>query len=130
MLRFDVILNASGQPDNPHLDCLKEWRMARYITLSPPWLKNTDTYGIPLGTIKSALDIAFQNVHLVRSKGAGVQWGFFTPSKKGLQQISDLVSRDKIRPIVHKTFKFSELPLAYECQKDGHVRGKIVIENS
>ena len=127
-ISFDVIFNAAGMPGTPHMDTLKEWRMSRYITLSPPLLKNTDEFGIPIGAVKSWLEITTQNVTSISSKGALVQWGFFSPSKTGLKQLTKLVNEGKVKPLVHKTFKFSELPLAYQCQQDGHTRGKIVVE--
>jgi len=102
--------------------------MARYVTISPPLLKNTDTYGIPLGAIKSWVDISSQNFESITSKGALVQWGFFAPSKNGLKQLAKLVATEKVKPLVHNTFKFSDIPKAYQCQQGGHLRGKIVVE--
>ncbi|XP_059483495.1 reticulon-4-interacting protein 1 homolog, mitochondrial-like [Neocloeon triangulifer] len=124
---YDLILNAAGLSGTPHIDNIKEWRLARYVTLSPPLLRNSDEFGVPVGTVKSVLDASMQNLQSLRSKGALVQWGFFAPSQKGLQQLGKLVADGKVKPVVHKKFKFSELPEAFKCQQEGHLRGKIVV---
>ncbi|XP_065347775.1 reticulon-4-interacting protein 1 homolog, mitochondrial-like [Cloeon dipterum] len=125
---YDVILNAAGLPGTPHMDSIKEWKLARYITLSPPLLSNSDSLGVPFGTVKSVLDASAKNFESLKSKGAITQWGFFAPSQTGLKQLMRLVNEGKVKPLVHKKFKFSELPLAYKCQQEGHVRGKIIVE--
>lgn len=95
--RYDIILNTSGQQGTPHLDCLKEWSFARYVTTTSPMLKNTDQYGILAGTAKNALDLLIPNIEGVLKRGATVRWGFFAPSQTGLSQITQLVQAGKVR---------------------------------
>ncbi|KAF4522529.1 hypothetical protein B566_EDAN009976 [Ephemera danica] len=123
---YDIILNASGLQGTPHLDCMKEWSLARYVTITSPLLKNTDQYGLIAGTVKSALDLLMPNIEGVYKRGATVRWGFFVPSQLGLSQITELVQAGKINPVIDQRFSFNELPAAYQRLKDGHVRGKIV----
>lgn len=36
----------------------------------------------------------------------------------------------QIVPCIHKIFSFEDLPEAYKCAAEGHLRGKIVIDMS
>jgi len=57
-----------------------------------------------------------------------VAWGFFSPNPGALHQVTKLVQLEKVKPVVQKTFSFTETQKAYKCLDIGHARGKIVIE--
>lgn len=117
------------------LDCAKfgydkvpsEWRYNKFITLNSPLMNNTDNFGLLGGFAASAKDLLLANFAKC-PQGQSVRWGFFTPSQSGIQFIDKLVKNGKINPVIHKVFKFDELPKAYECLQEGHLRGKIVID--
>lgn len=90
-------MNTSGKAGTPHISCLKEWRLARYVTVSPPLLRNTDQFGLLAGGIKSALDLLTPNLQEMSAKGATVRWAFFVPSKQGLKQVTELTRSGKVR---------------------------------
>ena len=47
-----------------------------------------------------------------------------------MHAISEMVKLEKLRPIIHKTFKLSEIRKAHEEAEKGSMVGKIVIEVS
>ena len=50
-----------------------------------------------------------------------------TPSAESLEQLSELVERGALRPVVQKTYDLSDVPRALADQQDGGSRGKRVI---
>ena len=50
-----------------------------------------------------------------------------TPSAESLQQLSELVGRGELRPVVQRTYDLSEVPKALAHQQAGGSRGKRVI---
>lgn len=57
-------------------------------------------------------------------KGAFV---FVTPDAAQLRAIAGLVEKGKVRPHVRKIFPLAEAAAAQELQREGHVRGKLVL---
>ncbi|KAJ3654470.1 hypothetical protein Zmor_013657 [Zophobas morio] len=104
----------------------KTWKYGTYVTLNSPLLINADKYGLVRGLINSAGTFLQQNLKPPSEKKC-VMWGFFTPSGNGFRFIDKLIKDGKIRPLIHKEFKFDDLPCAFEELKKGHMRGKIVV---
>ncbi|XP_065213648.1 reticulon-4-interacting protein 1 homolog, mitochondrial-like [Planococcus citri] len=127
--KYDVILDAAGIGEKeleayvPHVN-----PGGSLITLRSPLLNNIDTYGLLCGTVKSAIDLAVPNLTSgVFKKGSLIKWGFFMPLATAVEEISELVNKNKITPPIEKTYPFSSVPEAYSRMKAGHLRGKIVI---
>lgn len=122
--KFDIILDCAkvGYKNIP-----TSWKYDRFITLTSPLMVNTDNHGLVYGLFTSACDLLNANFKKCPS-GQSVRWGFFYPSEKGLQFISNLLQNNQVTPMIYKVFPFMELPKAYEALNQGHVRGKIVID--
>ncbi|XP_027227783.2 reticulon-4-interacting protein 1 homolog, mitochondrial [Penaeus vannamei] len=123
---FDVVINAAGPDDLDYLQALRPWMGSSYITLSPPLLRNTDELGILPGFIKSLKQVACQNVSSL-SEGRAYKWAFYMPNPFALKEISNMMSKNKIRPVIDKVFPFEAAPDAYTHVINGHARGKTVI---
>lgn len=130
--KYDIILNAAGLKSPQHVNALKEQGFSKYITITSPLLHNVDQHGLLLGMAKSAFDLISSNINLKRTPfflgGPSIRWGFFAPSSKAIEEITDLTQTGKIIPAVEQTFKFSELPAAFHKVLSGHSRGKTVID--
>ncbi|XP_059483497.1 reticulon-4-interacting protein 1, mitochondrial-like [Neocloeon triangulifer] len=124
---YNLIFNAAGMLGTPHLENLKKWQLSKYVTITHSFMTNTDVYGLIFGILKSLIEIIALNIFSLATQGAVVKWGAVTPSSKGLEELAHLASEGKIQPLIYKTFKFSEMPLAFKCQQEGHTRGKIVV---
>nr|CAI5830303.1 unnamed protein product [Callosobruchus analis] len=117
------------------LDCAKvgyekipsTWQYDTYITLNSPLLHNTDKQGLFAGLAISAKDFLKSNIDSCQ-KGSQVRWGFFVPSADGFKFLHDLISKEKIKPVIQKTFNFDQLPNAIKSLSEGHLRGKIVVD--
>lgn len=121
---YDIILDCAkfGHQNIPN-----NWRYKRYVTLNSPLLVNSDQYGFFGGLIVSAKDVLTSNIPKV-IEGKTVRWGFVTPRKDGLNFIANLIENREMKPVIHKVFKFEEIPMAFKALSDGHLRGKIVID--
>jgi NADPH:quinone reductase-like Zn-dependent oxidoreductase len=49
------------------------------------------------------------------------------PSQKDLTILADLMQSGKVKPIIDRTYKLSEVPEAIRYLEEGHARGKVVI---
>ncbi|XP_042873686.1 reticulon-4-interacting protein 1 homolog, mitochondrial-like [Penaeus japonicus] len=123
---FDVVINAAGADDLDYLKALKPWMGSSYVTLSPPFLRNTDELGILPGFLKSLKQVACRNVTSL-SEGKAYKWAFYMPNPFALKEISNLMSKNKIRPVIDKVFPFEAAPDAYGHVINGRARGKTVI---
>lgn len=147
--RYDIILDCCQQ--GPDKIKKKGYPHATYITLNSPLLKNVDQHGLIGGSVKNLGDLIKHNIPSKENKST-VKWGFFTPSKKGINMIQELVESGQvggrnfagqiiitkrrflrsfdlqILPVIHKTYSFEDLPKAYERVAEGHLRGKHVID--
>ncbi|KAK5916460.1 hypothetical protein CgunFtcFv8_011440 [Champsocephalus gunnari] len=128
--KFDLILdNVGGETERWALTLLKPWSGAKYVTLVTPFLQNTDLLGIADGMMQNAATVATKALkHLV--KGVHYRWGFFAPSGPALDEISEMVDAGQIRAVVEETFRFSQVPHAFEKMEKGHARGKTVVQIS
>ncbi|ESO92256.1 hypothetical protein LOTGIDRAFT_162911 [Lottia gigantea] len=126
--RFDLILDPLVSKKRvEYINYLKQWRNSKLVTIAPPFLRNIDTYGVVPGVVKSVGDLSCDVIKGAKD-GCSVRWAFFTPSQKGLREISKLVEMEKIRPVVEKVYDFEDLLSAYEKLEAGHSRGKTVIQ--
>ena len=48
-------------------------------------------------------------------------------STKDLATLADLMQSGKIKPVIDRTYKLSEVPDAIRYVEEGHARGKVVI---
>ncbi|XP_023287518.1 reticulon-4-interacting protein 1 homolog, mitochondrial isoform X2 [Orussus abietinus] len=122
---YDIILDCANQ--GPDLIKVKGYPHSTYITLNSPMLKNIDKYGLFGGGIKNIVDILKYNIYEPQKIGS-VKWGFFVPSRTGLNMLQTLVESGKVKPVVMEVYAFKDLPKAYERIARGHLRGKLVID--
>ncbi len=62
--------------------------------------------------------------------GIKVGFVFVTPNAKQLQEITDLINKEKVRPVSVQTMNLSEASQALTLNQERHVRGKIILEVS
>lgn len=124
---FDIILDPIGQESADfYLSLLKSWTNSKYITIVPPFLMNTDKYGIVGGTLLSLVQASLDTAKGLKD-GRSLRWALFTPSGCALKTVGQMVDNGEITPVVEKIFQFEDTPDAYRKQQDGHARGKTVI---
>ncbi|XP_075233279.1 NAD(P)H oxidoreductase RTN4IP1, mitochondrial-like [Lycorma delicatula] len=129
--KYDIIFDVAGIPESDiqnYIPLLKEWALAKYITLRSPLLRNFDNFGLIPGMFQNAKELLLPNLTTgAVTRGSSIRWAFFVPLPNGLDEIHHLIATKKIKPVIHKKFKFSELPLAYKEVQKGHLRGKVVV---
>lgn len=129
----DYLHNVSCEKYHIILDCAKfgvenvpqNWQYDEYITLNSPLLLNTDKSGLLCGLAESVKTLLQTNA----TKNGKWKWGFFVPSGDGFKFIHELIQQKMIRPIIHQEFCFDDLPDAFKCVSEGHLRGKVVMKN-
>lgn len=124
---FDFILdNVGGSTETWALNFLKKWSGATYVTLVTPFLLNMDRLGIADGMLQTGFTVGTKALkHLWQ--GVHYRWAFFMASGPYLDEIAELVDGGKIRPVIERTFPFSEVPEAFLKVERGHARGKTVV---
>uniref|UniRef100_H3B721 NAD(P)H oxidoreductase RTN4IP1, mitochondrial n=2 Tax=Latimeria chalumnae TaxID=7897 RepID=H3B721_LATCH len=127
---FDFVLdNVGGDTEKWALNFLKMWSGAKYVTLVTPFLLNTDRLGVADGMFQTGITIGSKALKNL-CKGVHYRWGFFVPSGPSLDEVTELVSAGKIRPVIDQVFPFSEVPKAFQKVEGGHARGKTIINIS
>jgi NADPH:quinone reductase-like Zn-dependent oxidoreductase len=48
-------------------------------------------------------------------------------SQKDLTILADMMQSGKVKPVIDRTYKLSEVPAAIAYLEEGHARGKVVI---
>lgn len=122
---YDIILDCANQ--GPEHVRKKGYPHSTYIGLNSPLLKNTDQHGLVIGMAKNVQDFLKFNIPKAENKSC-VKWGFFIPSQTGINVLQKFVEQKKIVPVVQQVYPFQDLPLAYEKMRQGHLRGKLVID--
>ncbi|XP_013107408.1 reticulon-4-interacting protein 1 homolog, mitochondrial [Stomoxys calcitrans] len=122
---YDVVLDCSGQ--GPKGAELLNFKYQQYVTFSSPVLKNIDSSGMFLGLLKNVGNLLETNVKSFTEQKGSVKWGFFTPAPQGIEFLKQLVERRKMLPLIESTFKFEQMPEAFQKVKNGHLRGKVVV---
>ncbi|XP_046445882.1 reticulon-4-interacting protein 1, mitochondrial-like [Daphnia pulex] len=124
---FDVILDCSGRTEKFSYSLLKPWANAKYVTLSPPTLRNFDEHGMIGGLMKNGLDLLAANSTAI-IEGKTLRWAYFIPSSAALTQLVDLARQKKLQPSIDSVFSYDQLPEAYAKMKGGHKHGKIIVQ--
>ncbi|XP_011504239.1 PREDICTED: reticulon-4-interacting protein 1 homolog, mitochondrial [Ceratosolen solmsi marchali] len=122
---YDIILDCCNQGSNAVK--LNGYPHYTYITLNSPLLKNYDKHGLVFGTVKSIADLLQDNIPTSTDINF-VKWGYFIPSPTGINVIQNLIENKQITPVIQEVFHFNELPTAYNKMREGHLRGKIIID--
>lgn len=123
---YDIILDAAGLGADYATSL--PWKFSQYITLMPPVLNNTDSSGIILGSVKSALTLIKQNAKTIYGYKGLLKWGFFIPAPQGIEYLRKLVESGKLKPIIDSTYEFNSTKEAFEKVAKGHLRGKVVVK--
>lgn len=69
------MINAAGADDLDYLKALKPWMGSSYVTLSPPFLRNTDELGILPGFLKVWMHSSESNLTHCRHTSFGPDGG-------------------------------------------------------
>ena len=133
--KFDFVLDCGDyeQTSKSHEDIvtmgiefLKPSSQAVYVTLSPPILKNTDTNGIVVGGVKTAIQAVADTISGLRSFNSA-RWAVFLPNKSALEHVTSLYQDGTLVPQVHAKFSFNQMADAYEELQSGRTRGKVIV---
>jgi NADPH:quinone reductase-like Zn-dependent oxidoreductase len=54
-------------------------------------------------------------------------WMLAHPNQKDMAILADLMQSGKVKPVLDRTYKLSNLPEAIRYLEEGHARGKVVI---
>lgn len=109
------------------LKYLKPFSQAVYVTLSPPFLKNTDDYGIVLGTAGTIFEAACDTIRGLTNLNSA-RWAVFLPNKEALEYIAGLYEKEVITPQISSVFDFTGMPDAFEELESGNALGKVIVD--
>jgi NADPH:quinone reductase-like Zn-dependent oxidoreductase len=116
--KYDVIL------DNVANHSLSEFRRVltpkgKYVMIGGGGANEQGMFGIMLRPLKA----------MVLSKFIDQQMGMMMAdlSHKDLAILADMMQSGKLKPIIDRTYKLSEVPQAIAYVEEGHARGKVII---
>jgi NADPH:quinone reductase-like Zn-dependent oxidoreductase len=116
--KYDVIL------DNVANHSLSEFRRVltpngKYVMISGGGLNEQGVFGVMLRPLKA----------MVLSKFVDQQMGMMMAdlSPKDLAALGDLMQSGKVKPVIDRRYKLSEVPDAIRYVEEGHARGKVII---
>lgn len=136
--RFDFILDAGSYDSvsrvrstivKENLKFLKPYSRGVYVTLSPPFLNNTDEFGVIPGTAKTVAEAILDSAGGLMSLSSA-RWAFFLPNRSALQYVSTLFKDNIISPQVHQVLNFKQMRNAFDQLESGEARGKVVVDVS
>lgn len=128
---FDMVIDCAKRTDGTSIDhqaykCLKK-RCSQYITINSPLLRNFDEKGLIQGALWNILKASQDGFGTLRD-GIVLRWAFYHPSYSGLKLLSQLVQKGAVKPIIDQVFPMDQLPDAYTKVRNGHLRGKTIIQ--
>jgi NADPH:quinone reductase-like Zn-dependent oxidoreductase len=124
---YDVVLDGTFDMEADLLETLKTHGGAAYITITSPKVRLADELGLEEG-LRRAEELLAARVAEQARLGRRYFWGFMRPDGAALAQVSDLVTRGQIRPVVDRVFPLADVALAHEYCEAGKARGKIVLD--
>lgn len=124
---WDLILDCAGQGTD--YARVHGWKFTNYVTFSSPLLRNIDASGLVGGGLKSVQEVVKANCRLgATTSGQGaVKWGYFVAHPRGLKYLKDLAERGQLKPVISHRVAYKDMPRAFDLLEQGHLRGKIVI---
>ncbi|GAA5977838.1 hypothetical protein JCM11641_006087 [Rhodosporidiobolus odoratus] len=122
---FDIIYDTVGH--EPQLF----WQSAKYLSRTGTFV---DIAGPPMeggfGALLSATGDLFQR-YLRPAWLGGVPtkytFGFMVPSQENLREMAQFIAEGKLKPVLDEVFPFEQALRAYDRQKSGRSKGKVVI---
>lgn len=125
-LSFDIILDSAGQ--GAEYASKLPWQFSEYITLFPPLLRNIDSNGVVVGSLKSLNSLLNNNLETLAKHKGFIMWGIFTPAPQGIEYLSKLAEAGKLKPIIDSVYEFEDMKAAYQKVIKGHLRGKVIVK--
>lgn len=98
-----------------------------YVTLNSPTLRNFDNHGLFRGAVLNLFKASQDSIFGLQD-GRLVRWAFYHPNHSGLKKLRKLAEDEKIKPVIDEIFTIDRLADAYKKVKEGHLRGKTVIQ--
>ena len=99
---------------------------SHYITLTHPLVNTLDSKGLLMG-VPHALYLRQKQKQ--KFNPINIHWSIYRPSLSGLEQLTQLVEDETIKPIIDSIYPIGELSKAHEKIATGHVSGKVVIDH-
>ncbi|XP_039262457.2 NAD(P)H oxidoreductase RTN4IP1, mitochondrial-like [Styela clava] len=124
--RYDLVFDIVGSSNPEHAKSMLH-NGGTYVTLKSPLVQNTDDYGLLFGLSTSAT--SYLKTSLFRNN-IKIKWAYFAPDRLALLEVAKLVDEGLIQTVIHKTFNFQDVPMAFEMLEAGKTKGKIAINVS
>ena len=116
--RYDLIIDNVG---NQPLSGFRRVLTARgkYVAVGGGGVNDSRWTGPLIGVVKMLLlkPFATQEMKMMLAE----------MSRKDLAILSDLIQTGKVKPVIDRTYTFSQLPEAMRYLEEGHARGKVVV---
>ena len=99
---------------------------SHYISLTHPLVNTLDSKGLLMG-VPHALYLRQKQKQ--KFNPINIHWSIYRPSLSGLEQLTQLVEDETIKPIIDSIYPIGDLSSAHEKIATGHVSGKVVIDH-
>jgi len=125
---YDVILDTiGGGTSDMAIPLLRPFVGSKYLDLAWDLITDTDAHGLPVGVLKTALNLG-DKVFRAAQLGAGYSWAVFLPSDKAMHTTARLVDHGRIKPVIDSVVPLANVVDAYDKISAKKTCGKIVID--
>jgi len=125
---YDVILDTiGGGTSDMAIPLLRPFVGSKYLDLAWDLITDTDAHGLPVGVLKTALNLG-DKVFRAAQLGAGYSWAVFLPSDKAMHTTARLVDHGRIKPVIDSVVPLANVVDAYDKISAKKTRGKVVID--
>ena len=116
--RYDLILDNVGSQPLSGFRCVLTSK-GKYVAIGGGGVKDSRWTGPLVGVTKMLMLKPFvtQEMSMMLAE----------MNKKDLSILADLLQAGKVKPVIDRTYTFSQLPEAMRYLEEGHARGKVVI---
>ena len=126
---YDVVLNTIGGSDYERrsLRVLKVFGGASYVTTITPQFSFLSKLPPILGDIAYSWFYCYKIVVNRIWGGRGFYYSTANLSGKVLEEVSEMVDRGEIKPVIDAVYGLDEIVAAHQHVEEGHTRGKVVV---
>lgn len=121
---FDTIGSKAERNEEKSISILKKNAGAVYVSIVHPIVPIITKNGLLLGLLKVAIALLIKKF---KNRSISYQWSLFTPNANALEQVTQYIEAEKIKPVIDRIFTLDQMAEAHNHIATGRAKGKVVL---